>query len=372
MKQEIAGEMEQSILVVDDNPANVQLLSKMLKDKGYKVRAALSGRLALQAARNNPPDLVLLDINMPEMNGYEVCEELKADETLQGVPVIFISALNETGDKVRAFEAGGVDYVTKPFQFKEVEARVHTHLRLCRQQKELELSYARLREAENLRDNLVHMIAHDLRNSLTAVSGYYELVMLKDGNALSEKSVTYLRRGEEAVSTLVRMINTMLDVSRLEAGALKPNLVPCDLVAAATRVLTDLEIIRGRVELVLDTPVDSLITPADRELITRVLQNLVGNALKCVDEDGRVKIIIEPGEGIVRITVSDNGPGIAPEYHGKIFEKFGKVENGPNGSNYSTGLGLAFCKLAIEAHGGRIGVKSEIGKGSAFWFEIKQ
>jgi two-component system, sensor histidine kinase and response regulator len=371
MKQEIAGMTEQSILVVDDNPANVQLLSRMLKTRGYKVRAALNGELALQAARSNSPDLILLDINMPEMNGYEVCELLKADEATRGIPVIFISALSETTDKVRAFEAGGVDYITKPFQFKEVEARVNTHLQLCRQQTELERSYARLREAENLRDNLVHMIAHDLRNSLTAVSGYYELVMLKDGKALSEKSVNYLRRGEDAVSSLVHMINTMLDVSRMEAGALKLNITPFDLVGAAARVLSDMEIMRGKIDLTLDSPVDFRTVPADRDLITRVIQNLVGNALKCVATDGWVCVSIEPGDGVVRVTVKDNGPGIAPEFHEKIFEKFGKADNGSSRANNSTGLGLAFCKLAVEAHEGRIGVESEPGKGSTFWFELK-
>jgi len=371
MKQEIIGTAEQSILVVDDNPANVQLLSRMLKERGYRVRAALSGSLALQAVLNNPPDLILLDINMPEMNGYEVCERLKADEATQAIPVIFISALTETNDKVRAFEAGGVDYITKPFQFKEVEARVNTHLQLCRQQKELERSYALLREAESLRDSLVHMIAHDLRNSLTAVSGYYELVMLKDGKALSEKSVNYLRRGEESVSSLVRMINTMLDVSRMEAGALNLNISSFDLVGTAARVLAELEIMKGRIDLRLDAPSGSCAVSADRDLISRVIQNLVGNALKCVATDGWVRLGVEPGEGVVRVTVEDNGPGIEPEYFQKIFEKFGKAANGSGANQNSTGLGLAFCKLAIEAHGGRIGVESEVGRGSTFWFELK-
>ena len=371
MKQQTAGVSEQNILVVDDNPVNVQLLSKMLRERGYTVQGFFSGELALRAVADAPPDLILLDIEMPGMNGYDVCQQLKADEATHGIPVIFISALDETTDKVRAFEAGGVDYITKPFQFREVEARVNTHLQLCRQQKELERSYARLKEAENLRDNLVHMIAHDLRNSLTAVSGYCELVMLKDGNALSEKSVNYLRRSEESVSSLVRMINTMLDVSRMEAGALKINITPFDLVGTAARVLSDMEIMRGKIDLTLDSPVDFRTVPADRELITRVIQNLVGNALKCVATDGWVCVSIEPGDGVVRVMVKDNGPGIAPEYHQKIFEKFGKADNDSSAANNSTGLGLAFCKLAVEAHKGRIGVESEPGKGSTFWFELR-
>ena len=133
-----------SILVVDDTPANLQVLSGMLKDRGYKVRPVPSGKLALQAARRDPPDLILLDINMPEMNGYEVCEQLKAEESLQGIPVIFISALTEPLDKVKAFEIGGVDYITKPFQMEELHARVETHLRLHQLQVDLQETNVRL------------------------------------------------------------------------------------------------------------------------------------------------------------------------------------------------------------------------------------
>src|SRR5688572_19778613 len=136
-----------SILVVDDTPANLQVLAGMLKDRGYKVRPVPSGKLALLAAQRDPPDLILLDINMPEMNGYEVCERLKADDALKGIPIIFISALTEPLDKVKAFSTGGVDYLTKPFQMEELHARVETHLKLRRLQVELEEANTRLAEA---------------------------------------------------------------------------------------------------------------------------------------------------------------------------------------------------------------------------------
>jgi len=133
-----------NILIVDDTPANLQVLAGMLKDRGYKVRPVPSGKLALLAARRDPPDLILLDINMPEMNGYEVCEQLKADDNLNGIPVIFISALTEPLDKVKAFAIGGVDYLTKPFQMEELHARVETHLKLRRLQIELQKSNSQL------------------------------------------------------------------------------------------------------------------------------------------------------------------------------------------------------------------------------------
>ena len=136
-----------NIMVVDDTPANLNLLQKMLLDKGYRVLAFPDGKMALAAAAKHPPDIILLDINMPEMNGFEVCERLKADAVLKEIPVIFISALIETEDKIKAFALGGVDYVTKPFQFEEVNSRVETHLRLRRQQLELEEERRRLQQA---------------------------------------------------------------------------------------------------------------------------------------------------------------------------------------------------------------------------------
>ncbi len=165
-----------NIMVVDDTPANLKLLEDMLKARGYQVCSYPCGRLALAAAASQSPDLILLDVNMPEMNGYEVCKHLKADAKLKDIPVLFISALSETSDKVKAFSCGGVDYVTKPFRFEEVYARVETHLELRRQKRELQENYARLRELEDLKENLVLMIIHDLRSPAALISGYLDLI----------------------------------------------------------------------------------------------------------------------------------------------------------------------------------------------------
>jgi PleD family two-component response regulator len=161
------------ILVVDDTPANLQLLSGMLKDCGHRVRPALNGELALQSARHSPPDLILLDITMPGLSGYDVAAQLKQDKDLHKIPIIFISALTETLDKVRAFAIGGVDYVTKPFHYEEVAARMEAHLKIRRLQVELEArnrelrqNNGELRRLQELRDDLVHMIIHDMNSPL--------------------------------------------------------------------------------------------------------------------------------------------------------------------------------------------------------------
>ena len=359
-----------SIIVVDDTPANLHLLTGMLKERGYRVRPVPSGAFALQPAKHDPPDLILLDIIMPEMNGYEVCERLKADAQLSDVPVIFISALNETMDKVRAFAAGGVDFVTKPFQFEEVHARVATHLELRRQRGLIQESNVQLRTLEKLRDDLVHMIVHDMRTPLTALYGFLQTLQALEGERLSEEGREFVQIALASTEELVEMVSSLLDVSKMEAGEMKLNPTPCDLRAIARTVLAKVESLRGGRQLALSGPDAPVSVIADAELIARVFQNLLGNALKFTPDDGRVTISLEPGADTVRVLVQDTGPGIPPAYRERIFEKFGQVEHPASRQRYSTGIGLSFCKLAVEAHGGQIGVDSEEGHGSTFWFVL--
>ncbi|MCX5793715.1 MAG: response regulator [Elusimicrobia bacterium] len=218
MNEPIHPQNPPGVLMVDDTPANLELLSGMLKGRGYKVRAAVSGKLALQAARNDPPDLILLDINMPEMDGYAVCGELKADEKLKDIPVIFLSALNETMDKVKAFGSGGVDYITKPFQFEEVEARVATHLELHRQRQLLQENFNELRELKKLRDGLVDMIIRDLRPPLTGISDFHALIIKDPKNTLSPDSARHLAGAVRAAGQIIHMVDTVLDTSGPEEG----------------------------------------------------------------------------------------------------------------------------------------------------------
>ena len=343
-----------SILIVDDTPGNVLLLVRMLTERGYKARTALSGKLALQAVRAEPPDLILLDIAMPEMNGYEVCQQLKADAALKDIPVIFISALNETIDKVKAFRVGGVDYVTKPFQFEEVYARVQTHLQLHR--------------LEKLRDDLTHMVVHDLRNPLTVICGFLDILEFHEAQKLSASTQTLVTVARRSAEDLLNMIGSILDVSKMGAGEMKLQREPCDLDALIRAVLATTQPLPGNRTVTLDAPESSLTVTADVGLIRRVLQNLLSNALKYTPAGGDVRIVVTPSPSEIRVAVTDAGPGIAPEYHQRIFEKFGQVEDRKN--RLGTGLGLTFCKLAVEAHGGRIGVESEVGKGSTFWLAL--
>ena len=357
-----------SVLIVDDTIDNLRLLSELLGQQGYEVRAVTSGRQALLAVEHDPPDLILLDITMPEMDGFEVCRRLRESERSRDVPVVFLTAVTDTADKVRAFETGGVDYVTKPFQFEEVLARVRTHVALRRTQAELTDSYRRLRALEQLRDDLVHMVVHDMRSPLTALR--ISLTLLKRHHAPGgDESVRDLDAAIESVGVLNRMANELLDVSRLEEGRMPIDRRPWNL----TDIAQDVRAAIGVMDLDRAIEINSAHTVqliCDGGLVKRVLENLVGNAIRHTPPGSPMWISIANRHGHVRVAVEDEGPGVPPEARTRIFEKFGTVEARHEKTYHSTGLGLAFCKLAVEAHGGTIGVEPRLPVGSCFWFEL--
>jgi signal transduction histidine kinase len=223
-----------------------------------------------------------------------------------------------------------------------------------------------LRSLEQMRDNLTHMIVHDLKSPLTALSGYLELLKRYGADRLEAKQASFLDEAMNLTRRLADMINSLLDVRRLESNEMPLNKEVCDLKELAGEALgvLGLDITERRVST--EAPPEPVIAFCDRGLIRRVFVNLVGNAAKFTPRDGAIAIKLESMGGTARVAIVDNGTGIPREYHEKIFERFGQLE----AKEFSTGLGLTFCKLAVEAHGGRIGLESEPGKGSTFWFEL--
>jgi signal transduction histidine kinase len=313
------------ILIVDDAPANLELLSDLLKERGYTVRAATSGKLALQAVRNAPPDIILLDIKMPEMNGYQVCAELKADEKLKDIPVIFLSSLGETADKVRAFTAGGVDYITKPVQLEEVEARVATQLALRRRGLQLRESYDKLLGLEKTRDSLVHMVVHDLRSPLTGIYAFLELIKESATGQLPAKLRGYIDDALKSARQMTGIVSDMLDTSRMEAGELKLSPEDCDLAGVVEESVAGLAALAGNRRIVFAPREKQPLIRADRDIVLRVIQNLLANALKFAPDAGVIRIAVVCAAGMARVSIHDDGPGIPPEYKKKIFEKFAQV-----------------------------------------------
>ncbi len=353
-------------MLVDDGLTNLELLKAILGPQGYDLRTFLNGPTALDAAMAHPPDLILLDIAMPGMDGYEVCERLKANPALASIPVIFSSAHTATNNIVAAFACGAVDYITKPLQPAEIKARVKVQLQLFQQQRSLLEQLAHIRQLEQLRDSLTHMIAHDMRVPIGSISVALELLaaQLPHPTEPARRTLTILERN---AANLMSMVDQMLDISRMESGQMPVECSTFNLVEEIQSVINaQLELdLPGRVVLTASLPV---VVVADRELIKRVIVNLVENALKFSRPNELVQVAITAPGQVARVTVTDRSEGISAADREKIFDKFVQL-SGPR-RKAGTGLGLAFCKLAIEAHGGVIGVASEPGQGSTFWFEL--
>lgn len=311
-----------NVLVVDDTPDNIRVLTGIIERLGYEVRPATSGAQALQAVEHDPPDLVLLDITMPEMDGYEVCRRFKLDEQLRDIPIIFLTALSDIADKVKAFGVGGIDYITKPFHLEEVQARVKTHLALRCANLQLATSYSNLKALEQLRDQLVHMVVHDMRAPLMVLSGHLVLLQ-QESDKLSPVAANSLRTAMRSAGVLEKMANDLLDTSRLEEGKLPLQLGDHDLAELATCVGTQFRALaRGRAIAV--EAIGSVSVPCDNELIRRVFENLVSNAVKHTREDGAIRIAVD-GRGTgcgwpfrIRALVSR-------QRHGRRFSKSSKA-----------------------------------------------
>jgi len=358
-----------NILVADDTPENLRLLVAVLSAEGHQVRAVTGGQHALAAAERDPPDLVLLDINMPDMDGYEVCARLKQRPGLAEIPVVFLTAMNDVSNIVRAFDVGGVDYITKPFQLAELQARVRTHLALRRTQFQLRESLDKLQALEKLRDDMVHMLVHDMRSPLMAIMGHLAMVEDEAKAKLGAESLGDLSAAARSAADISRMANDLIDVSRLEAQQVPIDWREHDIGAIIRDVADSFAGLDACRALELALP-ERLSVRCDGGLVRRVIENLLGNAIKHTPSSAAILVSAEVRPGGARVSVFDEGPGIPPEARERIFDKFAVASLRRDHRYHSAGLGLAFCKLAVLAHGGRIGVDPRLPRGSEFWFEL--
>ena len=371
------------ILIVDDIPANIQLLSQVLIENGYKVRKLISGERALKAVELQAPDLILLDIKMPRMDGYEVCRQLKASEATCAIPVIFISALDDVFDKVKGFEAGGADYIIKPFEPVEVLARVSAQLKMQRLQQQLRCANVQLatqnvqlsqeiqerQQAEaNLR-MLLHAVSHDLRSPLSGMS-----LLLQNRLADAASNIAIDRRTVEVMvqscSRQLQLIESLTATQQFDVKSAFLAMKPLSLPALVQNIIIErLPILKQhRVKVKQLFPADLPLVNADAQQLWRVFGNLIDNAVK-YNQSGFILTVEAKREGeMVRCTVADNGAGISPEQCARLFEPYTR---GVGVSlRQGLGLGLYICRQIVEAHGGEIGVDSELGKGARFWLTL--
>ncbi len=366
------------LLIVDDNEDNRAVLSRRLEKQGHWAVAASNGLEALRALAEQPFDLVLLDIMMPEMDGYEVLSRIKSEPQTQNIPVIMISALDEIESVVRCIEIGAADYLPKPFNPTLLRARIGAGLREKRardreQRYTLEIaeSYRKLQQLERLRDDLTHMIVHDLRTPLTSLlSGLQTVPLVGDMNPVQAEMLDIAVSGGE---TLLNMINDLLDVEKMEHDTVplaKTALTAAALIERACRQVALLAE-SNTLTLIREPAEDLPPLEGDEDKLTRTLVNLIGNAIKFTPPGGTVTVGASRTDNhCVLFSVRDTGEGIPPEAFERIFDKFSQVENRKAGRKMSTGLGLTFCKLAVEAHGGHIWVESVPSQGSVFFFTV--
>ncbi len=365
------------ILVADDVSANVAALEEQLTTLGYRVVVARDGPAALDATRRHRPDLCILDVSMPpgglacdaRDTGFEVCRRIKRDPRTARIPVIFVTSLTDTSDRVKAIEAGGDDFLTKPYNREVLSARVRSLLRLKFATEALEESYRKLRELEKVRDDLMKMIVHDLKTPLSSVLATLEMVLDQDYGPVTEPQRHALGDAESKAEELLALIEDLLEVARIEETTLALDRVPVAPGALLAEIAHEwgARFRQAGTTVSVEVADDAPVFGADRALLKRVFGNLVQNAITHGVEPIRLALHAQrDAGGGVLFTVADDGPGIPPEYHEVIFRKFERVKRSELPRVRSSGLGLTFCKLVVEAHGGRIWVQSAGTGGSQF------
>lgn len=337
------------ILIVDDKPDNLRLLSQILIKQGYEVRKAINGSTALMGVEKFTPDLILLDINMPGMDGYEVCKKLKSNRQTRQITVIFLSASDKVMDKVQAFEVGGVDYITKPFQVPEVLARVETQIKIKR--------------FNQMRETLSRAIIHDLKNPLSIIT--LASSSLERRKCLSGKNLEALQTINSTAQRLDSLLNDLLIVAKMDADRLTLHKTEVDLQELISTIAKRFEVAATarEINLIQDLPSNSQKILVDVNLLQRAIENLLSNALKFSFAESNITIQLHrQNPASVQIRVIDEGIGIKPELRQQVFEPYNTGKYVPGVSQI--GLGLHFCQMVVEAHQGKILIEGNHPQGT--------
>ena len=366
-----------AILIVDDNPTNCQLLAKRLSRQGYRCSQALSGKQALQMVAEQTPDIMLLDMMMPEMDGLEVLTILRRSHDSISLPVLMVTARNEGEDVVSAFAAGANDYIEKPVDFPVLVARLQHHLEHKRLDDEVKTNRARLEEqnrklevANQYKDNFLSSMSHELRTPLNAVLGFSEVLLDEMLGPLNDKQKQYCGEIYNSGSYLLLIINDLLDLSKIEAGKLELELQRSEVRPLLEAVLGLMKEKAQRRGITLACDIDERLDRVEWDplRVKQMLINLLGNALKFTESGKRVTLSAGlAGDDEVTLSVVDEGCGISPEDLARIFQPFEQASSPMRKTHVEgTGLGLALVSRLADLHGGRVEVQSEVAVGSRF------
>lgn len=363
-----------TILVVDDSPETLRVMCSFLKTLGYSPRPAPSGAVALEFARTHPPDLVLLDVAMEAMDGFDTCRALKSLDGMEDVPILFVTILDETFNKIEAFSMGAVDYITKPVHMEELAARVENHLRMSQLRRSLEQRNQELSERtaqlELLRrqqDTYTHMVVHDLRSPLAGIEMNLSVIENLISDAERKKDVSFLLKEMQTGLTRAReLIDTVLLVNRLETATPDLTLTVVDLGKLAEDIIAQSPWLRERHQVTVQASTTDTAV-CDVSLIRRVIENIMSNAARHTPPGKKITLGVKQSAASILVSIDDEGPGIPLERRLVVFEKFHRASSG---HAQGFGLGLFFCKLAIEAHKGQIWIENGRLGGARFCFTL--
>jgi signal transduction histidine kinase len=359
----------ETVLVVDDSRDNRQLVGAWLRYAGIDVVEAENGSQALEIVSRTVPDLVVLDVNLPDLNGLEVCRRIKADPALQGLPVLHTSATSILSeDRIEALEGGADAYLTTPVPAGEFLAVARSLLRLRRAEKDREAARADAEAANRAKSEFISRMSHEFRTPLNAILGFAQLLELDDLSDDQRESVDHVLR---AGRHLVDLVNEVLDISRIEAGRLDLSIEPVEVGPLVAEALGLLGPVAAQRQVALRPPEHAAKAwvMADRQRLLQVMLNFLSNAVKYNRADGWVAVAFHLAGGTLRIEVADSGIGIRSEAMDRLFrpfERLGATATGVEG----TGLGLALARRLAEAMGGTVDAESTPGEGSRFWIEL--
>lgn len=353
------------VLIVDDQTRNIQVVGSTLVAAGYEVLPATSGEQALQRLHAKLPDLILLDILMPKMDGFEVCRQLQENPEFSEIPIIFLSAADEKDVIIRALEAGGVDYITKPFNKAELLLRVRTHV-------ELKEARDRLRELLQMREEFLGILAHDLKNPLTAIRFSAQLMMERSSEVPPQfqKLTASILEGS---NHMFEFIDQFLADKARDNVLLSVDLHPIDLVRSTEGVLErhKASAARKQIRLNFTKPDKPIMIQADANALAQVIDNLLSNAIKFSPEGKPVNLEIGMQENTAALIVEDEGPGFTEADKKRIWQRFVRLSAKPTAGETSTGLGLSIVKRLVGMMKGSVDLQSTPGKGATFTVQLR-
>lgn len=361
-----------TVLVVDDTPGNLRVLVDSLSNRGLDILVATDGESAVERAAYSRPDLILLDVIMPGIDGFETCRIFKEKPETTDIPVIFMTALSDTSQKVKAFEVGAVDYVTKPFEEEELIARVDAHLTIRRLQDDLRRRNGQLEDLNQLKNEFLGMAAHDIRNPLTAILAASEILEMTAASTTPEKLTRTAQQIQTASNRIQTLLSNLLDVNAIDSGKRNIEIQPIELEAILAPITANHQpaAAEKQIELIRETREDGDCIQADSTAIGQVLDNLISNAIKYSEPGKRVWIDSRRRDSRIAITVRDEGPGLTEEDQGKLFGKFARLTPRPTAGESSTGLGLWIVKELVQSMEGSIRCESTLGEGTTFIVEL--